>query len=335
MKKSTASSPAGQASGVPLPFNHRPDVGRRGRDPLAYDHRHPSMKRFAELLALRYDQPRTRQAYYRQLRLIAEHAGGDPAELSEACLRDYFLHVKTVKEWRPKTVRQAAACARLFFVDLLGHEDWTLFSQIRAKDVQRLPAVMTREQVVRLLEHIRLRRYRIPIKLIYCCGLRLSECLNLTIHDIRGDEGKLWVREGKGGRDRMVSLAPVMVEDLRRYWRFHRHPLLLFPNVGRGSNDPEQMAMRMRAAKTPMPVSSLQRLILSARQELNYPEATVHTLRHSFATNLIEAGAAVHTVKELLGHRQLETTMVYLHLTHRSEQDARLLVAKLTSQLPR
>ena len=99
--------------------------------------------------------------------------GGDPAELSEACLRDYFLHVKTVKEWRPKTVRQAATCARLFFVDLLGHEDWTLFSQIRAKDVQRLPAVMTREQVVRLLEHIRLRRYRIPIKLIYCCGLRL------------------------------------------------------------------------------------------------------------------------------------------------------------------
>lgn len=335
MKKSTASSPAGQASGVPLPFNHRPDVGRRGRDPLAYVHRHPSMKRFAELLALRYDQPRTRQAYYRQLRLIAEHAGGDPAELSEACLRDYFLHVKTVKEWRPKTVRQAAACARLFFVDLLGHEDWTLFSQIRAKDVQRLPAVMTREQVVRLLEHIRLRRYRIPIKLIYCCGLRLSECLNLTIHDIRGDEGKLWVREGKGGRDRMVPLAPVMVEDLRRYWRFHRHPLLLFPNVGRGSNDPEQMAMRMRAAKTPMPVSSLQRLILSARQELNYPEATVHTLRHSFATHLIEAGAAVHTVKELLGHRQLETTMVYLHLTHRSEQDARVLVAKLTSQLPR
>lgn len=182
MKKPTASASAGQASGEPLPFNHRPNVGRRGRDPLDYDHPYPSMKRYAELLALRYDQLRTRQAYYRQLRLIAEHGGGDPAELSEAQVRDYFLHVKTVKQWRPKTVRQAAACARLFFVDLLGHEQWTVFSQIRAKDDQRLPAVMTRPQVVKLLEHIRRRRYRIPVKLIYCCGLRLSECLNLTIH---------------------------------------------------------------------------------------------------------------------------------------------------------
>ena len=86
---------------------------------------------------------------------------------------------------------------------------------------------------------------------------------------------------------------------------------------------------------TPMPVSSLQRLVVSARRELNYPEATVHTLRHSFATHLIEAGAGIHTVKELLGHRQLETTMVYLHLTHRSEQDARALVAELTRKLPR
>lgn len=335
MKKSTASISAGQGSDSPLPFNHRPDSGRRGRDPLEYDHRHPSMKRFAELLALRYDQARTRHAYYRQLRLIAEHAAADPATLSEARVRDYFLHVKTVKQWRPKTVRQAAACARLFFVDLLGHEDWTVFSQIRAKDEDRLPAVMTRQQVIDLLRHIRLRRYRIPVKLIYCCGLRLSECLNLTIHDIRGEEGKLWVREGKGGRDRMVPIAPVMVEDLRRYWCFHRHPLLLFPNVGRGANDPDQMAARMRAANTPMPVSSLQRLILSARQELNIPEATVHTLRHSFATHLIEAGAGIHTVKELLGHRQIETTMVYLHLTHRSERDARRLVAELTRQLPR
>ena len=188
--------------------------------------------------------------------MIAEHGGGDPAELSEAQVRDYFLHVKRVKEWRPKTVRQAAACARLFFVDLLGREDWTVFSQIRAKDDNRLPAVMTRAQVVKLLEHIRLRRYRIPVKLIYCCGLRLSECLNLTIHDIRGEEGKLWVREGKGGRDRMVPIASVMVEDLRRYWRFHRHPLLLFPHVGRGSNDPAQMAARMRQARAPMPISS-------------------------------------------------------------------------------
>jgi len=319
----------------PLSFKHRPDAGRRGPDPLGYAHRHPSMRDYAQLLALRYEHSRTRQSYYRQLRLMADYFDADPATLTESQVRDYFLHVKTVKSWQPKTIRQAAACARLFFVDQLGHEDWTVFSQIRARDQDRLPAVMTRDQVVRLLEHIRLRRYRIPIKLIYCCGLRLSECLNLTIHDIRGSEGKLWVRGGKGGRDRLVPIASAMVEDLRRYWRFHRHPLLIFPHVGRGSHDLAGLAARMRGAHTPMPVSSLQRLILVARKELGIPEATVHTLRHSFATHLIEAGAPIHVVKELLGHRQIQTTMVYLHLTHRTQADCRELIEALCQRLPR
>ena len=239
-----------------LSFTRRPDAGRRGPEPLQYQHRHPSLRDYAQLLALRYDQGRTRHSYYRQLRLLSDHFDSDPATLSEGQVRDYFLHVKTIKHWQPKTIRQAAACARLFFVQLLGHQDWTVFSQIRARDQDRLPAVMTRDQVMGLLQHIRLRRYRIPIKLIYCCGLRLSECLNLTIHDIRGAEGKLWVRSGKGGRDRLVPICPVMVEDLRRYWRVHRHPLLLFPNVGRGSQEPAAVAARMRRARTPMPVSS-------------------------------------------------------------------------------
>jgi site-specific recombinase XerD len=318
-----------------LSYTRRPDVGRRGPDPLDYQHRYASLRDYAQLLALRYNLGRTRHSYYRQLRLLADHFKCDPATLSESQVRDYFLHLKTIKHWKPKTIRQAAACTRLFFVEQLGHQDWTVFSQIRARDHERLPAVMTRTQVVELLRHIRLRRYRIPIKLIYCCGLRLSECLNLTIHDIRGAEGKLWVRSGKGGRDRMVPLCPVMVEDLRRYWRFHRHPLLLFPNVGRGSTDLAAVAARMRAARSPMPVSSLQRLILVARQELGLPEATVHTLRHSFATHLIEAGAPIHAVKELLGHQQIDTTMVYLHLTHRTQQDCRNLIQALCQGLPR
>jgi site-specific recombinase XerD len=91
----------------------------------------------------------------------------------------------------------------------------------------------------------------------------------------------------------------------------------------------------MRGAQTPIPVSSLQRLILVARKELGIPEAPVHTLRHSFATHLIEAGAPIHAVKELLGHRQIATTMVYLHLTHRTQADCRELIEALCQQLPR
>ncbi len=316
--------------------NKRPKAGRTRRDPLDYEH-HPylSMKRFAELLALRYDAPRTRHSYYRDLRLIQEHCNSDPAELSEAQFRDYILHVKTRKEWKPKTIRQTAASAKLFFVEMLGREDWTVFSQIRTKDHDELPVVLTRDQVISLLHHVRLRRYRTPLKLLYCCGLRISSCLELTIHDIRDAGRKLWVRGDKGQRDRLVPLASTMLKDLRAYWAVHRHPVLLFPSVGRGPCLPEKIAQRMHCATSPMPVNSLQRLLLVARSELNLPGVTPHTLRHCFATHLVEAGASLHTVQALLGHKQINSTMVYLHLTHRSEQDSLRLVEDLCRNLPR
>lgn len=313
----------------------RVDAGRPYRDPTTYTHPWPSMADFARLLALGTHAPRTRHSYYRDMRLLHEHFECDPAMLTQAQVTDYLIHVKMVKGWRPKTVRQTAASARLFFVEMLGHSDWTVFANVRAKDHDELPLVLTREQVHALLDHIRLRRYRIPLKLIYCCGLRLSECLSLTIHDIIGSEQKLRVRHGKGGKDRVVPLATDMLEDLRRYWAFHRHPLLLFPNVGRGDNDRALLRARMRSASAPMPVSSLQRLMFVARKELNLPDATVHTLRHSFATHLIESGASLHTVQALLGHAHINTTQVYLHLTHRSEQNALRLIEDLCTGLPR
>ena len=310
-------------------------AGQRHRDPLVYRHPYDSMRRYAELLALRHDSARTRHSYYRAMRLLHEHYGVDPATLGEDQLRDYILHVKTRKGWKPKTIRQTMACARLFFVELLRLAEWRVFSQVRTRDHDELPAVLTREQVARLLGAIRLRRYRTPVKLIYCAGLRLSECLSLTVHDIQGDEGKLMVRGGKGGKDRMVPLSREMVEDLRRYWVFHRHPVLLFPNAGRGPCTPDRLAARMRRATGPMPVGSLQRLVVLARKEIGVPDATVHTLRHSFATHLLEAGASLHTVQALLGHKQINTTMVYLHVTHRSEQNSRALVERLSCGLPR
>ncbi len=310
-------------------------AGQRHRDPLGYRHPYDSMRRYAELLALRHDSARTRHSYYRAMRLVHEHYEVDPATLGEDQLRDYILHVKTGKGWKPKTIRQTMACARLFFVELLGQREWKVFSQVRTRDHDELPAVLTREQVVRLLGAIRLRRYRTPVKLIYCAGLRLSECLSLTVHDIQGGEGKLMVRGGKGGRDRMVPLSAEMLEDLRRYWAFHRHPVLLFPHAGRGPCTAQKLAGRMHRATAPMPLGSLQRLVVVARRELGIPEATVHTLRHSFATHLLEAGASLHTVQALLGHKQINTTMVYLHVTHRSEQNSRALVEGLTRGLPR
>jgi integrase len=309
--------------------------GREYVNPVDYRHPYDSLARFADFLALRYDANRTRHAYYRQLRLLHEHFACDPASLTEAQLREWFLHVKLKKQWLPKSIRQARAAARLFFVDLLEHKDWRVFSQIRTKDHDTLPAVLTREQVIQLLAHIRLRRYRTPLKLIYACGLRLSECLGLTIHDVRGRENKLFIRQSKGHQDRVVPLPTCLYEELRAYWKFHRHPLLLFPNVGRGDRHPQSLAARMHAATGPMPHSSLQRLVIVARKQLNLPDASVHSLRHSFATHLLEAGAHLHTIQQLLGHKQITSTMVYLHLTHQTTQDTLALMDQLCRNLPR
>jgi integrase len=232
-------------------------------------------------------------------------------------------------------MRQCIATARLFFVEMLEGPEWRVFRQVAVRDAERFPVVLTREQVRALLKHIRLRRYRTPLKLIYCCGLRLSECLNLTIHDIIGSENKLRIRAGKGGKDRVVPLPQEMLEDLRKYWSFHRHPLLIFPNVGRGPNEEKSVQQRMHTATSTMPHNSLQRLLVLARDELNLPDATPHVLRHSYATHMIEAGASLRLVQQLLGHSHIGTTQVYLHVTNHSEQQALKLAADLCKDLPR
>lgn len=304
-------------------------------NPIEYDHRFDSMARFAQKLALRYDAVRTCHAYYRQLRLIQEHFEVDPALLTEAQVRDYFLFLKLEKRWKPKSIRIAKAVAYHFFVGLLGHEDWTVFAEVRVKDHDVLPTVLTRPQVRDLLTGIRLRRYRTPLKLIYVCGLRLSECLALTIHDVKGPENKLFIRQSKGHQDRVVPLPTSMWRELQDYWKVHRHPLLLFPNVGRGENTPQALARRMRQATAPMPHSSLQRLLNVVRKELGLPEASPHTLRHSFATHLLEAGAHLHTIQKLLGHKQITSTMIYLHVTHQTIADALRLMDEICRTLPR
>jgi len=316
------------------PISRKPEHYRR--NPVHYEqHAYKSLKRFAEFLALKYDVDTTCHSYYRDLRLISEFCGGDPALADEEKLREYFVYVKSKKMWAPKTIRQTVAAAKMFFVEMLGLTEWILFSQVKTKDHDELPPVLTRTEVTRLLKHIRLRRYRIPLKLIYCCGLRLAECMALTIHDVDGAGNKLWIRKGKGLQDRMVPIATPMVVDLRSYWSFHRNALLLFPKVGRGHDDPVAVAKRMREATFTMPYSSLQRLMQVARGELGLAQATVHTLRHSYATHLTEAGASLHTVQALMGHKQITSTIKYLHLTHRCEETGLRLAEELCQGLPR
>ena len=316
------------------PANINADGSRKYKNPVHYDHRYPSMSDFAKRLSLSYDSVRTCYSYYRQIRLLQEHYDTDPAKLTEAEVRDYFIYVKLDKEWKPKTIRQSAASLRLFYSTYPKCEKWKVFSQVKTKDHDELPAVLTRDQVKAVLQAVKMRRYLTPLKLIYCCGLRLSECLSLTIHDVHSKENKIWIRQSKNHQDRLVPISDDMIRDLKAYWKMHRNPLLLFPHAGRGDQCPEETAKRMKSALTPATHRSLNRAIIEVRKELNIPDITIHTLRHSFATHLVEAGASLHTVQAILGHKQITSTMIYLHLTHRAEEDSLGLISDLSRDLP-
>jgi integrase len=198
---------------------------------------------------------------------------------------------------------------------MLGRE-YASLDQIKARDRETLPTVLTADEVARVISAVPLLRYRVPLLLIYASGLRVHECIHLTVDDIDGPGNRLFVRDGKGGKDRYTILGTPVYEELRRYWHRHKNPKWLFPAVGRGRGDSAGAAYRMHRADEPMDPHSLRtRLLAAARAERVTKAVTCHNLRHSFATHLASAGVPLHQLQSYLGHAHIETTTVYTHLT--------------------
>lgn len=281
------------------------------------------MLRFAEYLSLQDFRQRTAASYYRAIRLISEHFGGaDPASLSEEQLRGYFVYLRGERGWAPKSCRQTLAAAKHFYRGTLGRTCESL-DQVKAKDRETLPSVLTTDEVARILQAVPLLRYRMPLLLIYASGLRVHECIHLSVNDIDGPGNRLLVRDGKGGKDRYTILSTPVYEALRHYWRQHRNPKWLFPAVGRGLRDSAGARAHMHTASEPMDTNSLRsRLLAAARQVGVSKKATCHILRHSFATHLATAGVPLHQLQAYLGHAHIETTTVYTHLTPINHQEA-------------
>ena len=194
------------------------------------------MQRFAEYLQLQGFRLRTMQGYYRHIGLIAAYYACDPQELSQEQLRAYYVHVQCQKEWAPKSSRQSLAAAKHFYRNMLGHE-LPLLDQIKARDRETLPVVLTVDEVQRLFRKIPFLRYRTPLLVIYASGLRVRECTHLTVDDIDAPGNRLFIRDAKGGKDRYTILSSHIYQQLRAYWRHHRNQKWLFPTVGRGRGD--------------------------------------------------------------------------------------------------
>lgn len=181
---------------------------------------------------------------------------------------------------------------------------------------------------------IRVDRFRTILRLIYHCGLRIREACRLEVTDIKRSEGRLHIRNAKGGKSRYVPIAPEMLADLRRFWCRHRHPRFLFPGMQVDwKAHKEPLVQRALRAKGPMSESAVQnafRLALAASGIKT--KATPHTLRHSYATHLLEEGVSIRLISQYLGHSSLETTLIYTHLTAVCEAQAVCALQRLYAQ---
>jgi integrase/recombinase XerD len=192
---------------------------------------------------------------------------------------------------------------------------------LRAQNERRLPAVLSVEEVRSLFARIKTLHNYAYLSTVYSCGLRLHEGLHLEVSDIDSSRMMIHVHRGKGAKDRYVPLPQSTLKLLRRYWLTHRHSHLLFPALGRSGQGAKE-------SQTPMAKSSVQGAFRRAKFDAGIAKkgVAIHTLRHSYATHLLEAGVNLRVIQRYMGHAQLETTMLYLHLTQKGQEDACQLI---------
>ena len=254
----------------------------------------------------------------------ARHFGCDPAGLAEWQVADFLLHLRVERKYAPSSMAQTIVALRTFFRDHLGR-DWALWRTVRVRGRESLPWVLSREEVAAVIGAARLMRFRVLFTLIYHCGLRLGEAIRIAPRDIDAKALRIHIRHAKGGKDRYVPVSAGMVAQLRAFWYLHCNRKWMFPGLGRGWKGLKVTAHEA-ARKSGHHVSeagvqiAFQRCV--AESGIG-KRATVHTLRHSYATHLLEAGIALPLISKYLGHTSIKTTVVYTHLTSVSEDRTR------------
>lgn len=254
------------------------------------------------------------------MRQLAAYFNKPPDQITDEELRQYFLYLKNVKKASRSTIT-LALCGIKFFYERTLQRQWATLALLRPPQEKKLPVVLSVEEVRQILARVRRWRYRVCLSTIYACGLRLQEGLHLQISHIDGARQMVHVCHGKGGKDRYVPLPQPVLEILRQYWGTHRDPVWLFPSTH-------------QTVRGPMDASGLQRAFKAALRESGIRKpATVHTLRHSYATHLLEAGLNLRIIQAYLGHASPTTTAIYTHLTQPSEDLAIQTVNRMVAGL--
>lgn len=283
----------------------------------------PLRRRMIGDLELRGYSERTVEAYVRAVYQLARFYSSSPDRLTEEHVRDYLLHLTRVQKVARGT-HTIALCGIKFFYETTLGRSWGVLGVARPKRETKLPVVLSRQEVWRILDQVRIDGYRVCLTVIYGCGLRLMEGARLEVADVDSARGVLRVR-GKRRKDREVPLPGATLDLLRSYWRTHRSPRWLFPAPTRHGT-----AHSVAHDAGPVTRSSLQSAFHRAVVKSGiHKRAHVHTLRHSYATHLLEDGVTLRLIQEYLGHSSPRTTAIYTHLTREIREAARDPVNRL------
>ncbi len=270
----------------------------------------PLQQRMLEDMQLRGLSARTQQAYARAVWQLAQHYHRSPDQLSEEELRRYFLYLTNEKKLARPTAT-IALCGIKFFYQQTLKQEWPTLRFVRPAREWKLPVVLSREEVRHILHEVRIPVYRACLTTIYACGLRLLEGTQLQVADVDSARMLLHIH-GKSKQDRYVPLPQPTLQLLRAHWRTHRSPVWLFPAPTRHG-----LAHSLTHDGGPVTRSSLQSAFRRAVQRAGINKrAHVHTLRHSYATHLLEANFNLRVIQDHLGHRSPRTTAIYTHLTN-------------------
>jgi integrase/recombinase XerD len=261
--------------------------------------------------------PGTQKVYVKAVQRLAGHYHRAPDQLSEQELREYFTYLVDEKRVPSSTLRTEIFGVKFLF-DKTLQRPWPTLKFLRARPRAKLPVVLDREEAHRLVGLIRCPAVRICATMMYSCGLRISEALGLQVTDIDSKRMVVMVRAGKGNKDRHVPLPRRTLELLRDYWRAYRpQTRLLITKDGRPLADHRVRYFLKKALKQ----SGIRKPV------------SCHTLRHSYATNLMAQGVDVRAIQCLLGHRSLKTTTLYLHMTQSVIQSVQDAVNELMADL--
>lgn len=260
----------------------------------------PLRKRLTEDLHLRNYSPKTVALYVNHVARLARHYGKSPDRLSKEEIRRYLVYLVEERGQAVGSYRQALAALRYFYRWVLKRGD--LVQDILApRPERRLPVVLSVDEVQRLFAAIGSFKHRMILMTAYSAGLRVAETVNLRVSDLDSQRMVIRIVQGKRKKDRYTVLSPVLLSMLRHYWWAARPVSYLFPG---------------RSLDRPMSVATVQRACRDAREEAGIEKTvTPHTLRHSFATHLLEGGTDVRVLQSLLGHSSIRTTALYTHVS--------------------